>query len=323
MANLSSFHLNLQRVLDALLQDNSTVKAGNRLGLSQPAVSAALGRLRAALGDDLFFRKGQGLAPTVYASSLEAPLRAILDNIETLLAGEQHFNPQTSQASFRISGSDFFAEMLMPRLAEHIAQRAPYMNIHLVDLVPDSYVETLERYEVDLALIPNTQMPEWVDRAPVFASTFCVIARKGHPRLKRANIAPGDTIPIDLFCDLGHVFFSPEGNTKGMGDAALAKAGRSRRVVMTLPVFSGVYRAVSGSDLVALLPAQLAMQVSDDAGLDLFAPPMPIPLAHIDMVWHRRFSSNPAHIWLRQQVSDLLAPLNGVGDEFLHPRLQR
>jgi len=127
----------------------------------------------------------------------------------------------------------------MPRLADRLQALAPSMRIHLVDLVPDSYIETLERYDVDLALIPLTDLPDWVKSQPVFRSGFSVIARLRHPRLTRAGLTPGGVVPIDLFCDLGHVLFSPEGNSKAMGDAALAKVGRERRVIMTMPSFSG------------------------------------------------------------------------------------
>ncbi len=312
MANLSSFDLNLLRVLDALLQYGSTVRAGRQLGLSQPAVSAALGRLRAGLGDELFFRRGQGLEATDYALSLKAPLREVLDAVEGLIRGPEVFDPLRSTASFRISGSDFFAEMLMPQLAYRLARLAPNMRVHLVDLVPDAHVDTLERYEVDLALIPSRKLPDWVDSCRVFGSHFSVIARDGHPRLERAGVRPGDTVPIDLFCDLGHVIFSSEGNARAMGDAALARVGRKRRVVMSLPVFSGVYRAVAGSDLVALLPSPLARHVAADARLQMYHAPMPIEKAQIHMIWHRRYSAGAAHAWLRAQIAELLAPLDEV-----------
>lgn len=186
------------------------------------------------------------------------------------------------------------------------------MRVHLVDLVPDSFVDTLQRYEVDLALVPRLDPPDWVESRKVFDAPFVAVARKGHPRLSRAGLEPGDAIPLDLFCDLGHVVFSPEGNARAMGDAALARVGRERRVVMTMPVFSGVYRAVAGSDLIALLPAQLARQVAPGAGLDLYAAPMPMDAAEIVMIWHRRFSASPAHVWMRDQIADVLAPLDAM-----------
>ena len=307
MVNLATFDLNLLRVLDALLREGTTVRAGEKLGLSQPAVSAALGRLRAALGDELFVRTGQGLKPTDFAKGLEVQLRQTLDTLTTLLS-PRDFDPACSADRFRISGSDFFAVMLMPELGARVAREAPGMRLHLIDLVPDSYDGALDRYEADLALVPRSVTPEWVETQTLFHSPFKVIARRDHPRL--ARITPGAVIPIDLFCDLGHVLFSPEGNLKAMGDAALAAVGRERRVVMTMPVFSGVYLAVAGSDLIALMPEQLARHVTQHLPIEIYEAPMPIARAEIQMIWHRRQSGSPAHGWLRARIAEILAKLD-------------
>ena len=308
--NLSGFDLNLLKVLDALMQEGSTVRTGERIGLSQPAVSAALGRLRASLDDPLFVRHGQRLEPTDYARSLERPLRETLDRIETLISGPETFDPATAIESFKLSGSDFFAEMLMPELGDRLSRIAPGIRLQLVDLVPDNYVGILQNFEVDLALIPQLDHPNWIDWQPMFRSGFVMIARRGHDRLERANVAPGDVVPIDLFCDLGHILFSPEGKLKAMGDAALARVGRERRVVMTMPVFFGVARAVAESDHVALMPEQMAGKLKDSLGLDLYLPPMKIPKPVLGMIWHKRATNAPAHRWLRQQISELMEPLD-------------
>ncbi|WP_090114229.1 LysR family transcriptional regulator [Limimaricola pyoseonensis] len=314
MVNFRTFDLNLLRVLDALLREGSTVRAGARLGMSQSAVSSALARLRSALGDELFFRHRGGLAPTRFAETLRDPLREALDGLQGILSGPGGFDPAASDARFRISGSDFFAEMLMPPLAEALSREAPLMRVHLVDLVPDSYVATLERYGADMALVPALELPNWVHSRHVFDSAFAVIARAGHPAVAAAAVRPGEVMPVDLFCDLYHVLFSPEGKTRAMGDAALARVGRERRVAMTLPVFSGVCRAVAGSDLIALIPRQLARRVAGPMGLEVYAPPMPIAPAPIVMIWHRRHDAWPAHGWMRDRIAALLAPLDADPD---------
>lgn len=311
--NLRTFDLNLLRVLDALLREQSVTRAGERLGLSQPAVSAALGRLRAATGDPLFVRQGQGLTPTPYAASLAMPLREALDGLEALMAPPGVYDPRDSEDVFKISGSDFFAEMLMPKLARRLARIAPGVRVQLVDLVPENYAGTIERYEVDIALVPQMAFPDWIEQRPVFRSSFAVIARRDHPALTALGLVSDDIVPIDAFCALGHVLFSPEGALRAMGDAALARMGRARRVVMSVPVFSGVACAVAESDHIALLPRQLAWAVRDRLGLEVYRPPMPIEPAVICMIWHKRMGAVPAHRWLREQVYEALAPLDEAG----------
>ncbi|SOE08514.1 DNA-binding transcriptional LysR family regulator [Hoeflea halophila] len=308
--DLPAFDLNLLRVLDALLREGSTVKAGARIGLSQPAVSAALGRLRSGLGDELFFRSGQGLEPTDYAKSLELPLREIFSDIEEVLAKPKSFDPETAKVNFKISGSDYFAEMLMPRLADRVSKQAPGVRVQLVDLVADINVDSVEQNEVDLALAPALPLPGWAVKQTMFRSKYSLIARKGNPRFAHAGLKPGDVVPIDLYCDLGHVLFSPEGKLSAAGDVALAQVGRKRRVVMTMPVFSGVYGAVSESDLIALLPHQLARHVAGKFGLELYVPPMAVDLVEIIMIWHRRSTASPGHRWLRNMIADILKPLD-------------
>ena len=310
MTNLSTFDLNLLRVLDALLIEHSTVRAGERLGLSQPAVSAALKRLRLSLGDELFFRSGQKLEATEFALSLQEPLQDVLSRIEALIRAQDAFDPATAENRFRISGSDFFAEMLMPALAEYLTAHAPSLRVHLVDLVPDDRVDAMASQDVDFALLPETPLPEWAEGKPVFSSSFSVIARKAHPRTTERALAHGDVMPLDLFCELQHVLFSTEGNPKGIGDEALARIGRERNVVMTLPVFSGVYRAVASSDLIALLPSAFAHRVSKSANLNVFEPPIRIDPVRLFLIWHRRFSNSPPHQWLGSRIAELLHPFS-------------
>jgi len=309
--NLAAFDLNLLRVLDALLQEHSTVKAGERIGLSQPAVSAALNRLRHALNDPLFVRQGQQFVPTDFARSLELPLRRIIDDLEAVLSGPDAFDPMTATHSFMLSGSDFFAELLMPPLADELSVRAPKIRVQQVDLVPDNYVGTLANHEIDLALIPEIEFPDWIDFLPVSRSNFVMIARNGHPRLMQAGVKPGQVVPVDLYCDLSHILFSPEGNLKGLGDAALQQIGRERRVVMTMPVFGGICNAVAGSDRVALLPEQLAVKKAGQLGFSLYRPPMPIDTVQLCMIWHKRYTSDRAHRWLRELVAEILSRLAG------------
>ena len=314
MTNLSTFDLNLLRVLDALLRESSTVGAGRRLGLSQPAVSAALGRLRHALGDPLFVRQGQRLVPTSFAMGLEVPLRSVLEDIGTVLAGPGHFDPAKANLDFRVSGTDFFATMLMPQLGTRLQREAPGVRVQLVDLVPDHFVEALERQEVDLALLPEHPFPAWIAHEALFHAEFAVIARRGHPALTAAGIAPGDIVPMDLFCTLDHVLCSPDGRFQGLGDVALARAGRSRRVVMSVPVFEGVLQVVAASNLIALFPRDLAEHRAQPGGVTVHAPPLTIPPPLLCMIWHQRHGNDPAHRWLRGIVREVLSPL-GRHDE--------
>ncbi|KAA9010107.1 LysR family transcriptional regulator [Histidinibacterium aquaticum] len=308
--NFATFDLNLLKVLDALFREGSTTRAGERLGLSQSAVSSSLTRLRHALNDPLFVRHGNRLVATDFAEGLRHTLPEELERLRSLLSPPAAFDPASAEGTFKIAASDFMAEMLMPRLGDLLDKKAPRLRAQLVDLVPYDYIESLERYDADLALIPDTELPGWISRQPLFWSPFVVVARDGNPGI--SGLAPGEVMPIDTFCELRHVLFSPEGNLSAMGDAALARVGRTRQVAMTVPVFSGVCRAVGGSDLIALLPVQLARKVEADYGLKVFQPPMRIDPALIIGIWHKRMDQAPMASWMRARIFELLKPLDGV-----------
>jgi len=308
--NLSAFDLNLLRVLDALLGEQSTLKAAARIGLSQPAVSAALGRLRHAFNDPRFVCEGQRIVPTPFAKARELPLRTTLDRIEALLRGPSRFDPAGADLAFKIAGTEFYAEMLMPALAMKVRAIAPAVRLQLIELRPDDYVRTLESHGVDAALAPKAEFAPWEDWASAFRSRFVVAAKRSHARLKRAKVKPGAEIPLDLYCDLDHVVFSTEGNLTATGDAALAKLGRQRRVAMTTPVFSGVAVACAETEFVGLLPEAYARKVAPRYGLSLYQAPMSLGVALICLIWHKRNANNPAHAWLREIILEVLGALS-------------
>lgn len=306
--NFATLDLNLLRILNAVLRDGSTTKAGESLGLSQSAVSNALNRLRHALDDQLFVRHGNQLVPTDFAASIKDGLREELNRLEGLLVSQSDFDPMLANGNFKISASDFFAELLMPALGQHLHKKAPGITVQLVDLVPNNYVESLNRYNADIALIPDMDLPDWVSREPLFRSSFSVVGRAANPALQ--DVKDGEEIPMSTFCALSHVLFSPEGKTAAMGDAALAKVGQKRQVAMTLPVFSGVCRVVSESDLIALVPSQLAQKVSEGFVLKHCKPPFEIAPALIVAIWHKRSDENPMSKWIRRQIFDLMKALD-------------
>ncbi len=166
----------------------------------------------------------------------------------------------------------------MPQLAARLGEEAPKMRAQLVDLVPDNYIATLERYEIDLALIPDAKCPEWCDYTPAFVSDYVAIARCENIKLAASCVQAGGMLPIDLFCDLKHILFSPEGRLSAQGDQALEAIGRSRDVVMTMPFFAGVCQAVAGSENIALVPQRLAEQLAPQMGFEIYRAPVAVEL---------------------------------------------
>jgi DNA-binding transcriptional LysR family regulator len=309
--NFRNFDLNLLRVLAALLETGSTTQTGRQIGLSQPAVSAALARLRHALNDPLFVRQGRNLVTTEYAETLREPLIDLLEQTENLLKGPEAFDPKTDGYDFLFSGSDFFGELLMPHLADHLARFAPFVRIRMQAVVAEAYADPLLN-GADLALLPAASFPNWVESQFLFQSQFSVIARRNNPLLSDKNAIRADRISLDAFCAAQHVLFSPEGKFHGFSDSTLLDTGRNRTVALTLPTFSGVGNAVAHSDMIALMPHQMAEYMAPRIGLDLFLPPFDLEPINLVMAWHHRTNNSPAHRWLRDTITLLTKPLQAL-----------
>ncbi|WP_164517230.1 LysR family transcriptional regulator [Tabrizicola piscis] len=313
--NLASFDLNLLRVLDAILRERSTVRAGQRIGLSQPAVSAALGRLRAALGDPLMVRDGQSLQPTEFALGLAQPLRALLEEAERLLS-RPAFDPATATATFRFAGPDFFTEMLLPDLMGRLERTAPGITLRYSDALSTALWDDLREGRLDLMLMPQAICPDWLENEVVLRTDYRIVARRGHPILTRLRLPEGAAIPMDVYAKLRHVAFRVTEGVPEMEDRVLADLGCDRTLVLTVPSFTAVWRAVSASDLVGIVPRRQAERAAMVAGLRVHALPFSLPKVTLCQAWHRRNAAAPGLAWLRREIAEVLTPLDD-GDDSL------
>jgi DNA-binding transcriptional LysR family regulator len=305
--NFGAFDLNLLRVFDALMRERSVTRAGDQIGLSQPAVSQALSRLRALLDDQLFVRKGPEMAPTPRAEEIAPVIRQALAQVEQALVGERRFDPATLSRTFSLSGADFVSLLMMPPLYARIAADAPGVRLRLVDTARGEVERLLQDDAVDLAVERPLTVPDWVSREVVFGSPFALIAAAGNPEIAAAGVKPGEALPLDLFCRLPQAIRSIDGSMSGWIDEALAETGRSRQVVLALPQFAGVALAVAQSGLIAAIPEQFARACAGPMSLAVYALPMPTGVPDISMYWHSRHDANPAHRWLREHVRAVAA----------------
>lgn len=290
----SRIDLNLLAALDALLAERNVTRAARRLGLSQPALSAQLARLRAIFGDPLLLPAQRGMIPTQRALDLEEPLRAALDALRGVAAAGAGFDPAAARLTVGIAASDYVQMALLRPLALALAREAPGLRLAFRSLDAAALVAQMERGEVDLATATPELAPERLRMRPLFEEHYVAIVRRDHP-------AVGETLDLDTFCALDHVIVSPQGGGfSGPADAALAAHGRSRRVALSVPGFLIVPEIVATSDLLALVPSRL---VREEAGrFRTFAPPVPVPGFQMTMLWHDRTAQHPAQRWLRARL---------------------
>ena len=310
--NFAAVDLNLLRVFDAMMVELNTTRTGERVGLSQPAVSAALGRLRHITRDALFVRDGNRMVPTSRASELAGPIREALQKIEEALASSSDFDPATAERVFRILGSDYFSSLLMPPLARIVRKAAPGLVLQMLDHPSASVIPLLSEGAVDMAVDSQFDTPDWVCGQVLYQSFMVTIARADDPALAEARVAKGDSIPPEVFCAIPQVLMSMDGGRTGTIDFALAKEGLSRQVSLTVPHFNAVALAVAEAGLIGSLPVHFARRVAPLLGLAIYRPPYEPPRLNVMLYWHRRHDRDAAHQWLREQVARTLGfDLNG------------
>ncbi len=296
--DIKQSEIGLLIALNALLEEESVTSAAHMLGISQPAMSAQLARLRALFNDPLLTPSGRKLVPTARALEIKLPLRSLLADLDLLVRESVQFDPATTDRTFRILGTDYIHAILAGSLLKASSELAPKARIALLPFDPGTVWQQLEHDDADLALVTGMTLPE-ARRRPGLDEDFTVIQRKGHPR-------GGDRFTLDAFCALDHILISPEGGGfHGAADKILAQTGRSRRIASSLPSFLLAPALVSESDLIALIPTRLAALHAGQ--IDCFDPPFPSPRFSVDILWHPRRHNDPSHRWLRSQVARIAA----------------
>jgi DNA-binding transcriptional LysR family regulator len=298
--NWGAFDLNLLIVFDAVMQDRSVTRAGNRVGLSQPAMSHALNRLRHLLKDDLFVRTPEGMVPTPRAVSLAQPLRNALSEMQLALEPAA-FDPAASDRRFVLTLNNYAAVVIAPPLVAAVSAAAPAVQL---DLRPGGTLdvgEQLDRGDLDLSLGAIGGPGERFATVPLLDDTFVMVMRRGHPAARRK-------LSTTALAALSHLEISSTREDTGFIDRWLAERGLTRHVTLRAPYLSAAQILVQ-SDLVVTLSRRIAQEFVRHQPLQLCKPPFESPTVTTTMLWHRRLDRHPAHRWLRGVITSVTKSL--------------
>jgi len=284
--------LGLLLALDALLDEESVSAAASRLGMSQPAMSAQLKRLRHLFNDPLLTPSGRRLVATSRALPLQHDLKRHLQDLDALVRENKTFDPSTTRKTFRVIGTDYVHAVLAATLEARLRSQAPNARLALLSFDPKTVWSALENDKTDIALVTGMMLAD-ARAQSVIEEDFRVIQRRGLPRGTKK-------MTLGAFCSAPHILVSPEG---GGADKVLAAMGRSRTVTVSLPSFLLAPALVAKSDALCLLPRRIADL--HDGVVDAFEPPFESPTFNVDMLWHPRRQNDPAHIWFRDEVKAL------------------
>lgn len=298
--DLRNFDLNLLLVFNQLLLDRSVSVAAERLGITQPAVSNALKRLRTALKDDLFIRTSKGMEPTPYAQHLSEPVLYALNALQSVLVRRDSFDPLTSTRTFHLAMTDIGEIYFMPPLMERLSALAPGIRISTQRPNSGDLRSDMESGGVDLALglQPNLQAGFFQRR--LFRQRYVCVFRNGHPTAR-------NPMTLEQFSALDHVGVVAANTGHSEIDVLLDRAGVKRNMRLSVPHFVAVGHILQSTDLIATLPERFAERCKTPFDLVVTPHPVPLPEIAITLFWHGKYHRDPANLWLRQLIVELFA----------------
>jgi DNA-binding transcriptional LysR family regulator len=291
--------LNLLKAFDALISERAVTRAAARIGLSQPAMSHALSRLRGLFADDLFVRTPAGMEPTAHAREIAPLVSAAIEHIEAALNLGVGFDPAKSTGIFTAGMAEYAEVALVGRLAAAFAEQALRATLRLLPLNGADAAEQLERGTIDVAIAHLRAPPTAIESRMLMRDPFVVIVRKGHP-------LAAEPLSIEAYAGQSHILVSPRGDTSGAIDRLLVDFGLRRRISLLVATYLAVPVALAASDLIATVPSRTARQIAATAEIEIL--PLPIDLSMtVSMAWHRRAASEPAQAWFRSVLLDAAA----------------
>ena len=291
--------LNLLKAFDALISERAVTRAAGRIGLSQPAMSHALSRLRSLFADDLFVRTQTGMEPTAHAREIAPLVSAAIEHIEAALNLGVLFDPAKSAGIFTAGMAEYAEVALVGRLARAFAEQASRATLRLLPLSGADAAEQLERGTIDVAVAHLRALPTAIESQTLLRDPFVVVVRKDHP-------LAAQPLSIEAYAAQSHILVSPRGDTSGAIDRILVDFGLRRRISLLVATYLALPAALAAADLVATVPSRTARQIAATAEIEIL--PLPIDLSMtVSMAWHRRAASEPAQAWFRSLLIDAAA----------------
>ncbi|MDX2015044.1 MAG: LysR substrate-binding domain-containing protein [Myxococcaceae bacterium] len=294
--SLRSFDLNLLVLFDALFEERKLQTAARRIGLSQPAASQSLSRLRKAFDDELFVRRPQGMVPTARAVTLAPMVREALRAVERGLTALQSFDPSTSEREFKLALADAGEIVTLPAIVVQLTRLAPNLQVVSVRGSRSEVEQMASSREVDLALDFEPPKSPLMRSALIAEEDLVVIARREHPRVRA-------TPTIAAFLAEKHVVvnFDPA-LIHRLGAQLSATALLERRILCRCVHVSAVPAVVMETDALALVPRAIVMRAPYAGQLQVLEPPIETMKIPLFAWWHSSLDADPGHLWLRSQL---------------------
>ncbi len=306
--NINRIDLNLLVYLDVLLRERNVTKAANHLGLSQPAMSNGLRRLRDLFEDPLLVRTSEGMTPTERALGLQPVIRDVLANVEKAVQPQSDFDPSASDRVYRIMASDYAEAVLFPQVLTRLRSEAPGVTLDIMTPSDVSFLD-VEQGKVDMVINRFDSMPQSFHQTTLWKDSFSCMFSAENP-IK-------DRFSLEAYLQAQHVWVSKTGMGVGVGvnprdvqrlgwvDEALAKQGKKRRISVFTRHYQAAMLLAEQKDLIVTIPSKAAKLHSHNSRVVIAEPPFEVPQFELKMAWSPLLQNNAAHQWMRRLIVDV------------------
>jgi DNA-binding transcriptional LysR family regulator len=298
--DLRDIDLNLLVIFNQLLMDRRVSTSAEKLGLSQPAVSNALKRLRALLKDELFVRTSRGMEPTPYALHLVEPIGYALSTLQNALNQRDSFDPATSERTFTLGVTDIGEIYFMPTLMAMLSNEAPNIKISTLRHNTGHLSDDMAAGNVDIAIGLLPSLTTGFFQRRLFKQRYVCLFRQGHPTAR-------NPISLAQYKSLPHVGVTSTNTGHSEVDEWMTRKGISRDIHLHVPHFVAVGHILQSSDLIATVPERFAQKCSGPFQLETSPLPFKLPEIAINLFWHAKYNREPANMWLRQRIIELFS----------------
>jgi DNA-binding transcriptional LysR family regulator len=306
MIELHNFDLNLLVAFDLLMEEKNVSRAAERMFVTQSAMSHTLQRLRQQLDDPLLVKTPTGMKPTERALSLVEPVKAVLREIKRLIRAPEEFAPSQSRRRFVIAATDYMEYLVIPPLIERIAGVAPGVDVQVKRTELPFPESELEHNDLDVVLGFDTILrpPAYLSKVKLFDDRICCVAGKKHVNGKAGQLT------LEEYLFRKHMLISRTGSRVGLIDEWLAERGLERRIALIVPHFLPAPFIVAKTDMILSLPKRIADNFVGLAPLKVLPLPIELPAYDLVMIWHPLRNPDPAHRWLRDQITEICSELD-------------
>ncbi len=293
--NIKNFDLNLLVVFKTLYEEKNVTKASKKIGITQPAMSNALNRLRYLIKDDLFIRGPKGMRPTPRAIDLALPVQTALNNLELSLSSI-NFNPRTTKKLFRISMSDDVAPVILPNLVDFIEKNSPSSSLCVRSEQGNEALKLLDNNEIDFAVGRFETIGSRFGHSELFTEKYVCILSKTNP------LANEEKLSIDQYLEARHLRVAPMDASLHPIDRALNQLNFERQISVRIDLITLAPLIIRNSDLILTLPSKTAQRMAKNYQFKIIELPLDLERRKTRMVWHKELTNHPTFDWLKKQI---------------------